>query len=87
MADSAASVLENFRKGVFPLRFSSGTTFLRNTTVSGGTECQTGSRSTRGITPPLSDHAGVGIGSGADPIPGRQRTTLPYSGGIESDFS
>ena len=51
MADSAASVLENFRKGVFPLRFSSGTTFLRNTTVSGGTECQTGSRSTRGITP------------------------------------
>ena len=51
MADSAASVLENSCKGVFPLRFSSGTTFLRNTTVSGGTECQTGSRSTGGAPP------------------------------------
>ena len=51
MADSATAVLENSRKGVFPLRFSSGTTFLRNTTVSGGTERQTGSRSTGGATP------------------------------------
>ena len=51
MADSAATVLGNSRKGVFPHRFSTGTPFLRGTIVSGCTERQTSSRSTGGIAP------------------------------------
>lgn len=51
MAGSATAVLENSRRGVFPLRFSSGTTFPCQTLTPGGTECRSDSRPAGSLTP------------------------------------